>query len=86
MNLSCFLLGLLAGVFIGAFFAARYYGNLYKHLVSLIPGVTFENRLLVQTVLALFPTDFREVQVYVKKRRFRVFQEEGDVKYLEVPA
>lgn len=84
MNFSCFALGLLSGSFIGVFFAARYYRNVYKHLIDLIPGVTFENRLMVQAVLALFPPQCKEIFVFVKKHRYKVFKDQGDVKYIRV--
>ena len=86
MGLTHFVLGLLLGGIISAFYTMRYYRNIYKHLLQLGSGVTFENRILVQALLALFPNNHNEINISVKQRHFRVFQEHGDIKYIEIPS
>lgn len=81
--MSIFLLGMILGTLLGMFFTAFYFRGKYKELLDLMPGVIFENRILVQSVLATFPSKGKGIYITLKGIKYHVFKENGDIRYVE---
>jgi len=82
MDTSSFILGFLGGWLCGLVCIHLTYKKYYKNIFSLLPGVTFENRLLVQVILAL--NIDHEIQISVDDVQYKVFKEDNEIKYTQI--
>ena len=82
MDTSSFILGFLGGWLCGLFCIHLTYKKYYKDIFTLLPDVTFENRLIVQTILAL--NIDHEIQISVDDVQYKVFKEDNEIKYIQM--
>lgn len=82
--MTLFLLGMLLGTILGIFFSALYCKGQYRELMDLLPGIIFENKILIQSILTTFPKQEKGIQILLKNTKYRVFKEHGEIKYVEL--